>query len=125
VNYDEVDPTLTFKACITSPTAAGRFLIAGGFTGLSLCHKSNCRRPIFSCRWFHQLAAHFSTSYGCSSNLAWKKCGTYVAVWVQTGRYCGAARHGSCKSCGGSCAPDGHFRRLDGFRFSQLSPAGA
>jgi hypothetical protein len=26
---------------------------------LSLCHKSNCRRPIFSCRCFHWLAAFF------------------------------------------------------------------
>jgi hypothetical protein len=71
----------------------------------SLCHKSKCRRPIFSCRWFHRLAAHSSTSYGCSSKLAWKKCATYVAVWVQTGRRCGAARNGNCKSCGGNCAP--------------------
>jgi hypothetical protein len=29
------------------------------------------------------------------------------------------------KSCGGSCHQCDHFRRPDGFRFSQLSPAGA
>ena len=29
----------------------------------------------------------------------------YVAVWVQVGRRYGAARHGNCTSCGGSCAP--------------------
>jgi hypothetical protein len=87
------------KACVTNPTAAGRFLVVGGFTGLPLIF------PHRSSRWFHRLAAHFSTSYGRSSKFAWKKCATYVAIWVQTGRRCGAARHGNCKSCSGSCAP--------------------
>jgi hypothetical protein len=77
----------------------------GDYAFLSLCHKFNFRRPIFSCQWFHRLTAHFSTSYGCSSKLVWKKCDTYVTVWTQADRRCGAVRHGNCKSCGGSCAP--------------------
>jgi hypothetical protein len=31
---------------------------------------------------------------------------------VQAGRRCGAARHGNCKSCGGSCAPVRSFPTL-------------
>jgi hypothetical protein len=81
-----------------------RYLYRRVVVTLSLRHKSNCRRPIFSCRWFQRLAAHFSTSYGCSSKLAWKKSATYVAVWERDSHRCGA-QHGNCKSCGGSCAP--------------------
>jgi hypothetical protein len=61
------------KACVTNPSTTGRFLV-------------------------HRLSAHFSTSYGCSSKLAWKKCVTCVAVWVQVGLRCAAARHGNYKS---------------------------
>jgi hypothetical protein len=37
-------------------------------------------KPTFSCRWFHLLAAHCSTSFKCSLKLARKKCATYIAV---------------------------------------------
>jgi hypothetical protein len=62
---------------------------------LSLCHKSNCRRPIFSCRWFHRVAAHHT---GAFQNQLGKKCATYVSVGGQAGCPCGAARCGNYKS---------------------------
>jgi hypothetical protein len=104
------------KACVTNPIAAGLLL--------SLCHKSMCRWQIFSCWWFHRLAAHFSTSYGCSSKLAWKRCTIYIAVWVQTSRRCGAAQHWNCLAAA-VVHQYSHFRRWDGFHFTQLSPASA
>jgi hypothetical protein len=63
--------------------------------------------------------------YGCSSKLAWKKCTTYVAKWVQAGHRCGVACIGTASRAAAIVRHYGHFQRPDGFGFSQRSPADA
>jgi hypothetical protein len=49
----------------------------------------------------HEMSSYFFPH--CSQTIL--ICPQHVAVWVQVGRRCGAARHGNCKSCSGSFAP--------------------
>jgi hypothetical protein len=91
------------KACVTNPTAAGRFLVAGGFTGLPLIfpHRTGAVQNQLG-----RNAPHMSP-FGCSpaTALAQPGMGTASRAAAVVHQY-------------------GHFRCLDGFRFSQRSPAG-
>jgi hypothetical protein len=92
------------KACVTNPNAAGRFLVAGGFTGLPLIfpHRTGAVQNQLG-----RNAPHMSP-FGC-------RPATFVA---QPGM-------GTTSRAAAVVHQYGHFRRPDGFRFSQLSLAGA
>jgi hypothetical protein len=95
---------LRTKACVTNSTAAGRFLVAGGFTGLPLIfpHRAGSVQNLLG-----RNAPHMSP-FGCRS----------AAVVAQPGM-------GNGSRVAAVVHQYGHFRRSDSFRFSQRSPAGA
>jgi hypothetical protein len=48
---------------------------------VSLCHKSNCRELIYSCRSFHRLAVHFPTSLCVQLKISWKEIRHICRRW--------------------------------------------
>jgi hypothetical protein len=93
-----------FKACVTNPTATGRFLVVRGFTGLPLIFP---HRTCAVQNYLGRNAPHMS-SFGYRP----------AAVVAQPGM-------GTSSRAAAVVYQYGHFRRQDRFRFSQRSPANA